>query len=443
MSKLFKLAIEGIQDEDLGGVCLSMEELVENEISIVEDIHEGEQGLADVDRTLDTADNLSDISEVIRRIKEPTPTDIALVHTAANMAVAGTDADATSLVPGTEGFKDMNYAAESIMEKVKGLIKRVVDSISSLMKKAVSIFAKIKNSLTTYKFQYTEIIKQAQEISEETVPSPKFTITSPGKDILLNGKLPTSFAEYAGAFDQWTKEMSALDKGANLITDATTAIITDFVKTKEVNNDQFVTNAYNTLHKAMTSFVGGLSGAETVPNSDDDGKTYTFKTVYGSNGISVKVPAKVTHSPLSYDLWGGKDFIEGEKLKGLFKNKVEMTSEGGKEALIKLATKARDYAIVSIRNVNDLDKKYGKLAYILDGMQGYQYYEGNTQTTYDTDGNGITTIYRTISEATRVINLTYRLNWRLCFPTLTFFTQVNTTIKKLCNSQLKALHGKA
>lgn len=439
MSKLFKLAIEGINEEGLGGTCLSMEELIENEVSIMEDIRDGNQELAEVSRTIDTADNLSDLSQIIGKIKEPAATDIALVHTAANMAVAGTTADATTLVPGTEGFRDMKYAAESIMEKVKALYSLITGFFSKIIDKAIGIFKKIKDSLTTYAYNYTSIIKQAQEVPDDVEPSPSFTIRKPGSDIYLNGKIPASFEDYANAFDQWKKEMDVLNKGANLITDTGATIISEFVKVKPETMDKFVTSSYNAMHKALITFAKSLPNKEVVPDSGSDGNIYKFKTVYGSNGFSVQVPNSPIQNPDAYDILrtpyhptNGKIGVRG----------VTISTAGGKEALIKFATKAREYINISIRTVIELEKKYQKMDYLLKGIRNYTVTEEGEETYYDEDGNSTTHFYEVINESTKVMNRIIDINWKLSFPALVFHTKVNNTIKNLCNYQLKALHGR-
>lgn len=92
------------------------------------------------DRSLDIADNLSDMKDIITRIDNPTDTDIALIQTAANMAVAGTDEDARLIVPSLEEFKN-KVALEEIDRK---LVSAAVSSLRS----SSSIWARLKKWLS-------------------------------------------------------------------------------------------------------------------------------------------------------------------------------------------------------------------------------------------------------------------------------------------------------
>ena len=90
------------QSSQDGAVVVPLEDS-EEEIAAILAVEELSEEIAndqaEVERSIEVADGLEDVATIAENIDQPSPTDIALIQTAANMAVAGTDGDATVLVP--------------------------------------------------------------------------------------------------------------------------------------------------------------------------------------------------------------------------------------------------------------------------------------------------------------------------------------------------------
>lgn len=76
-----------------------------------------------IERTEDIISGMESLCEIIRHIKSPTPTHIALIKVAANMAVAGTTIPATALFSANESFTDLNVTIEGIKSRIKSARK--------------------------------------------------------------------------------------------------------------------------------------------------------------------------------------------------------------------------------------------------------------------------------------------------------------------------------
>lgn len=88
--------------------------------------------IADNDRIIEITDGLQDVSTIVENTPAGQSVDLPMLQTAANMAVAGTDSDAASIIPSMESFKDKQLAMEEIGEKIKNALASVVESIKNI-----------------------------------------------------------------------------------------------------------------------------------------------------------------------------------------------------------------------------------------------------------------------------------------------------------------------
>lgn len=139
MSKRFKINLSREEiTEDLTGTPAGSEvdsfatfdEVEEAVAQYEEEVLEGQQA-EEAARIRDVATALEDIAEIADAIQaadagEVTPERRALIQVAANMATAGTDADATELIPGAvEGPID----GDAIRQKAQDM-RHIADSVA-------------------------------------------------------------------------------------------------------------------------------------------------------------------------------------------------------------------------------------------------------------------------------------------------------------------------
>ena len=89
---------QGTEDAGLD----DLQKYVQEAIAIEQDMAEINEAIVDNDRVIEVTDNLEDIAAQVEAKPEGETVDIAMLQTAANMAVAGTDADAQAIIPSLE-----------------------------------------------------------------------------------------------------------------------------------------------------------------------------------------------------------------------------------------------------------------------------------------------------------------------------------------------------
>lgn len=160
MSRIFKLALEEVQEQntetikpedqktstDFSIENNEIEEVVAQELLKI-DIQELEE---EIQYNEDVSAGITGLRTITERIPNPTPTDVALVRVAANMAVAGTETDAENVIPAIESNKP--FDAKSFDKKIVAIEKHTT---------------LLKNELANLKAKQ----KIAKEELDETIPS--------------------------------------------------------------------------------------------------------------------------------------------------------------------------------------------------------------------------------------------------------------------------------
>lgn len=119
---------------------------LEEEMVIIDDAAQTasdvEQDLGEVERSLDTADALEDVAVVADHCEEATPTELALVDSAAQMAVAGSDIEPESVVPAMESYlgKSLKPAVESIRETAASIWQNIQKYLQRIWEKIQAYF---------------------------------------------------------------------------------------------------------------------------------------------------------------------------------------------------------------------------------------------------------------------------------------------------------------
>ena len=136
---------------------------IEEVLSIEEFENELSAEFAENGRVEEVADNLTDLASVVGQIEEPTATDVALIQTTANMAVAGTEVDAQDVLPAVENFTDMKIVAEGIGEKASAALASLRESGLAMTTK---ISEYLKKTFTSLKYYERKLIESKAKIAE-------------------------------------------------------------------------------------------------------------------------------------------------------------------------------------------------------------------------------------------------------------------------------------
>lgn len=136
---------------------------IQNAIAIEEALTELADELSDNDRVIEVTDGLTDIQDIVSSTPDGETVDIPMLQTAANMAVAGTDADAQSIIPAIEAFSDKKVALEAIGEKINSALESVLKGLTEIKTKSMALIARIFKQISFFE---KELLKREAAIKE-------------------------------------------------------------------------------------------------------------------------------------------------------------------------------------------------------------------------------------------------------------------------------------
>jgi hypothetical protein len=122
--------------------------------------------LAESERVIQVSDALEDLAFVADSIKQATPAEAALMETAGNMAVAGTDVEPDAIVPSMESFIGHRIATEGIKETAQRIWESIVMFIDRIWEK-IRGYWRINKTLPTWRKKLDALKKMAGEVGDE------------------------------------------------------------------------------------------------------------------------------------------------------------------------------------------------------------------------------------------------------------------------------------
>lgn len=161
-----------------------------------------EADLGEVDRVSDMSDALEDLAVIADGIEgDATGNEAALMDTAGQMAVAGTDVDAAELVtPSLESNGARRYSAESLRERAKAIWENIKRFLKEIWKKIESFIYKIFGTIPTLRKRVEELKKRVSDNGSKTIEEKKITVTSGVSALSQNGKTPSTDTELRSNF---------------------------------------------------------------------------------------------------------------------------------------------------------------------------------------------------------------------------------------------------
>ncbi len=257
-----------------------VQEMAERVVAIEEALNEIADELGDNDRVLEVVDGLEDVQAIVENTPDGETVDIPMLQTAANMAVAGTDADAQDIIPALEAFKDKQLAVEAIGEKIKGALSSVVESIKNIGSKGLEL---VKSIFSVVKYLEDGIKSRASKIGSInsnvsfTVPSSRYfqknkdSYVADGKDYIAS---LSEASKFYTAFSTSTSKLFAAFDGS--IFEWYTTIGADAKKANE--------KLYNAVVK---DFGQGLKSLPGVTETSSNKSTQTFNSPVMLGGVSL------------------------------------------------------------------------------------------------------------------------------------------------------------
>jgi len=164
---------------------ISMEARVEEDVLSLEEeaivVDEAQQAstevsadLAEAERIIDVSDALEDLAVIADGIDEATPAEAALIETAGNIAVAGTDVAPEEVIPAMESFIGRKISTEGIRETARNIWENIKKFLKSIWEKIEKFFYKIFGAIPALRRSIADLEKRIDVASDEA--------KHPGKD---------------------------------------------------------------------------------------------------------------------------------------------------------------------------------------------------------------------------------------------------------------------
>ncbi|MGF6603691.1 hypothetical protein P3T23_008445 [Paraburkholderia sp. GAS448] len=159
-------ALESLREEL--ALAWAMEEAVNELGEAGETSAEISQDLDESERNIQIADSLSDVAFVADRIEKATPAEAALVETAGDLAVAGTDVEPEQVVPSMESYIGTTIATEGIKETVTKILQGVLQFIERVWEK-IRAYWRVHGSLPLWRKRIESLRKRVQDAGDEVI----------------------------------------------------------------------------------------------------------------------------------------------------------------------------------------------------------------------------------------------------------------------------------
>jgi hypothetical protein len=163
---------------------LSMEEMGVLIDDAAEDAATIDNDLDQADKIIEIAQNLESMTDAAAAKGELTDGEAAMMESAGDMAVAGTDAAPESVVPAMEAYRENGKImfGTLAMEDFKGIVRNAWEAVKRLIKRIwkyiADFFYKIVGTIPTYRRRLHGLRERAREISGKNREEAKFTISN-------------------------------------------------------------------------------------------------------------------------------------------------------------------------------------------------------------------------------------------------------------------------
>lgn len=167
--------------------------------------------LNDAERSIDVAESLDSVADIADNIESPQATDVALIQTAADLAVAGSDVPPEEVIPvagealesaighriATESIRE---TALAIYERLKAFVKRIWEKIESFWHKYFGTLPRLKRKIEAMQGKINSVTGRKLDSDGKS-----FELTSGLKALSVDYKVVKNGAELKTALEFLTK----------------------------------------------------------------------------------------------------------------------------------------------------------------------------------------------------------------------------------------------
>lgn len=158
-----------------------------------------ESDLKEAERIIEVSDALEDLAVIADGIEEATPAEVALLETAGDMAVAGTDVEPEEVVPAMEQYQGRRIATEGIRETAQTIWRSIQEFLKNIWKKIESFFYKIFGTIPALRKRLKELQKRVEAKSGTGIEEKKVTLSSGLTALSVDYKVVKTGAELKSA----------------------------------------------------------------------------------------------------------------------------------------------------------------------------------------------------------------------------------------------------
>lgn len=221
MRRTLSLSLESFQHHTGHVVSLEEEQIMLTDAAeLASDIN---QELNEANRIVELSDALEDLAVIADQIEAASPTEIALMETAGDMAVAGTDIESEEVIPSLESFRGKKIAAESFRQTAGQIWKNIQDFLKKIWDKIYQFFSNIYGVVPSARRRLDKLKDKLEKIQSLSPRGTTFEInTKTGglgsivTRLSVDGKLPRNDNEFISELKK-IHEFTKFVYGANII----------------------------------------------------------------------------------------------------------------------------------------------------------------------------------------------------------------------------------
>lgn len=288
--QFFALESASVQTAPVRMLSLEEEMIIVDEAA--QDEAQVERDLSESERVIEVSDALEDVAVVADGIEAATPGEVALIDTASQMAVAGTDIEPEEVVPAMESYMGKRISTEGIRETARTIWENIQ-----------AFLTKVWNQIVAY-FRVGAVVPMV----EKRIESLEKKVKELGK--LKEGaktiKLKSSFLALEGKV---VKNVGELKAGLNTIGAAAEFVFGDNADRVAANGEALATvigkftpeNHAETMKELLSTFEGFKVSAMAGSKKSTDGEyeVETGPALLGGGHLVLRVyKPKDSTSPL-------------------------------------------------------------------------------------------------------------------------------------------------
>ncbi len=214
---------------------------------------------ADISRTLDVVDGITDVATIVSEGDgELSGTELDLVRASMNMAVAGTDTNASDVIPGLESYMTRSQLISAIEEQRFQILEKIMAGVGSLAKKIRNVARTLVDLTKSESVLSKEVSEKLTRLSDTS-----FDVKVKWQLLVSDGarKSKSEQEVYRTVHDQSNTHLEALKATGEAITSAVNNYISLISSKKTDTGFSRTADDFNHYTSVIAQVYGVSSGS--------------------------------------------------------------------------------------------------------------------------------------------------------------------------------------